>query len=67
MHYAVDHTPSLFYKTSTIDISKELYKYVDELIESKARDVLSKALIIDKGVIVGQRIIEFQKREQQHV
>lgn len=63
-HYVVDHTPSLFYKTSSIDISKQVVKFVDILIEGTAKEneVLGKALIIEEGKIIDHRIIEFQER-----
>lgn len=63
-HYVVDHTPSLFYKTSSSDISRQLAKYMDVLIEDRIdRDeVLAKALIIKEGEILDRRIIEFQNR-----
>ena len=35
MHYVVDHTPSLFYKTATSGISYEVAKYLDDLCENR--------------------------------
>lgn len=63
-HYVVDHTPSLFYKTSSSDISRQIAKYIDVLIEGKVsgNDVLNDALIIENGNIIDRRIIEFQNR-----
>ena len=62
LHYVVDHTPSIFYKTATESISHEVCNYIDCFIEEKKSDILSKALIIHNGQIVDHRIIEFQKR-----
>lgn len=62
LHYVVDHTPSIFYKTATESISHEVCNYIDSFIEEKKSDILSKALIIHNGQIVDHRIIEFQKR-----
>lgn len=62
MHYVVDHTPSLFYKTATVGISSAVAKYIDELIESNPGDVMKKALIIEKGVIIDDQINQFQHR-----
>lgn len=62
MHYVVDHTPSLFFKTATKGISTQVSKYLDELIEGKPGEVLSRAEIIREGVILDQRINEFQGR-----
>ena len=63
-HYVVDHTPSLFYKSSSIGLSKEFSKYIDYLIEDipMSIPVLSDCLIINKGNILDKRILQYQKR-----
>lgn len=63
-HYVVDHTPSLFYKTTSIDLSYQFSKFADVFIEDKANmnEILKKSLAIDKGTIIDQRIIDFQNR-----
>lgn len=63
-HYAVDHTPSLFWKTATESISSEIIKYLDYLIEDNESlsPVLTKSLIINKGIIIDKRICLFQNR-----
>ncbi|MBC1561481.1 N(5)-(carboxyethyl)ornithine synthase [Listeria booriae] len=40
LHYVVDHTPSLLYRTASKSISAEISKYVDDLIESKYNSTL---------------------------
>lgn len=62
-HYAVDHTPSLFYKTATVGISNVVAKYLDELIERSIGDVLKKALIVEDGIVIDERINQFQSRK----
>ena len=62
MHYAVDHTPSLFYKTTSACISVIVSRYIDELITDEPDDILKKALIIEEGAILDQRIKDFQNR-----
>jgi len=63
-HYAVDHTPSLFYKTISESLSEIIVSYVDDLIEGKPdNEILNKSLIIDHGEIIDQRIITFQNRK----
>lgn len=62
MHYVVDHTPSLFYKTFTADNSKTIAPYIDMLINENTNAVLNDALIIKDGVIIDKRIKQFQKR-----
>lgn len=63
-HYVVDHTPSLFWKTTSDSLSAEFVKYIDFLIEENADNniVLSKCKNFNKGVILDNRIIKFQKR-----
>lgn len=63
-HYVVDHTPSLFWKTTTESLSAEFVKYIDLLIENRFEDslVLTKCHNFEKGVILDQRINDFQGR-----
>ena len=62
-HYVVDHTPALFYKSTSKAISEVLPRYLDALIEGRVEDpVLKKSLIVRDGVIMDQRINEFQER-----
>lgn len=62
LHYVVDHTPSLFYKTASAGISREVVKYIDCLCTNTYNQVLDNAMIIEKGVIIDQRINKFQNR-----
>lgn len=62
VHYAVDHTPSLVYKTISYELSKVVSKYIDELIEENYGEVLNDSKIIEKGKILDERISEFQRR-----
>lgn len=63
-HYVVDHTPSLFYKTTSIDLSHQFAKFADAFIENRMKDceVLKGALAIKEGIVLDERIVEFQKR-----
>lgn len=63
VHYAVDHTPSIFYKTISKSLSKEVSITIDMLIEGESNIVLKEALIIQEGVIVDKRINAFQNRK----
>lgn len=63
LHYAVDHTPSILYKSATKSISKEVIKFIDDLILEKSNIILEKATIIKNGKIIDQRINNFQNRE----
>lgn len=62
LHYVVDHAPSLFFRTASIDISKANYRFIDFLAENKTVDVLERAMCIKNGEIVDERINKFQKR-----
>lgn len=62
LHYAVDHTPSIFHKTFTKNNSEVIWPYINELQRESFGEVLSDALIIENGVIVDQEIIKYQKR-----
>jgi N5-(carboxyethyl)ornithine synthase len=60
--YVVDHTPALFWKTTSDSLSKVFIRFIDELIEGKPGEVLQKANCFCKGEILDQRIIDFQHR-----
>ena len=62
MHYAVDHTPSLFYKTFSYDNSKIIGAYINELMSGNIGPVLNDALIIENGIVIDQEINKFQNR-----
>jgi N5-(carboxyethyl)ornithine synthase len=64
-HYVVDHTPSLFYKTVSIDLSCEFVKYIDFIIEDKTRlnVTLDKCMIIKDGLIIDEKIKSYQGRK----
>ena len=63
-HYVVDHTPTLFWKTTSESLSAEFVKYIDLLIEGTANSnpVLSKCHNFEKGLILDERINKFQGR-----
>ena len=62
MHYAVDHTPAIFYKTFSYENSSVIWKYIEELMCERIGIVLRNSLIIDEGKIVDQEIIKYQNR-----
>lgn len=61
-HYVVDHTPALFYKTTSESLSQEVVKYLDMLIEGREDATLTAAKCIERGEIIDRRIIDFQGR-----
>lgn len=62
VHYAVDHTPTLFYKTISHSLSDSIVTYLDDLIEGVSNSVMKEALIVENGEIRDQRINDFQGR-----
>ena len=63
MHYAIDHTPTLLYKTISKELSKEIAKYIDYFVTGEKCKVLEDALIIKDGIIIDERINKFQNRK----
>lgn len=62
LHYVVDHTPSIFYKTFTYDNSRVIYPYIEMLAADAPDTVLTNAKIIENGVIVDSEIQKYQGR-----
>ena len=60
-HYVVDHTPALFYKSTTAAISAVLPKYLNGLVEGKWVGN-EKELIVSEGVVTDENINKFQER-----
>lgn len=61
LHYVVDHTPALFYKSTSEAISQVLPKYLDELIKSGMID-MPRIMIVKDGKVLDERINKFQHR-----
>lgn len=49
IHYAVDHTPSIFFQESSQSISTVVATYLDDLMSGKPNQVLEEALITREG------------------
>lgn len=62
LHYVVDHTPALFYKTFSEDNSEVIWPYINELITGEYDETLKDSLIIKNGTVVDQEINRFQHR-----
>ena len=62
LHYAVDHTPALYYKTFTRDNSRIMRRYLGEFLSGDYSEALLGSLIIDEGRIVDREISTYQKR-----
>lgn len=64
MHYAVDHTPTLYFRTATQCIGDALSPFISPLVNGEANDVLDAATIIRRGEILDERITRFQNRQE---
>lgn len=62
LHYAVDHTPALFYKTFSYNNSETIYPYLEQLRTGSMDAVLKNALIIKEGKIIDEEILSYQGR-----
>lgn len=62
LHYAVDHTPSFFYKTFSYQNSAVIQPFIDQLMAGQPGQVLKNALVLENGAIVDQDIIAYQGR-----
>lgn len=62
LHYVVDHTPSIFYKTFSYNNSKIIVPYVNQLMNGDTCEGLTNCLIIENGIIIDREIIEHQNR-----
>ncbi len=62
LHYCVDHTPSLFYKTFTWYNSELLVPYINQLMTEEIGDVLLGSVVIRDGSIIDPEISEKQNR-----
>lgn len=60
-HYVVDHTPALFYKSTSEAISHVIPRYLDSLMED-AWCGNKEALIVKDGIIIDQAIKDYQGR-----
>lgn len=61
-HYAVDHTPSTFYKTISASLSEIVSKSINMLIMDEPNNTLFDALIVKDGIVIYERINQFQNR-----
>lgn len=64
LHYAVDHTPTLFSHSASKFIGDQLVKYIDCIIEEKEEknETLKNAVIIKNGNIIDKKIIDYQQK-----
>lgn len=70
LYYAVDHSPSYLWNSSTWEISEALLPYVEPVLAGpdawEADETLRRAIEIRDGVVVNPKILEFQDREPEY-
>lgn len=70
IYYAVDHSPSLFYNTASLEHSKACWPQVQSIVAGRdgwARSrTVGAAVEIDQGVVVNEKILTFQNREVEY-
>ena len=62
IHYAVDHTPTLFAATATKVLSDVFSKYIDEIIDDSYTPSINAATVIRKGHIISDGIRSFREK-----
>jgi N5-(carboxyethyl)ornithine synthase len=62
LHYAVDHTPAIFYQTFSRDNSLTIIPYLNEFVNCSIGEVLTNCVVIRDGVIVDENINLYQNR-----
>ena len=60
LHYAVDNTPAMYPFTVSKILSKGFVPYVDALVTGEYPENMKKAMVIEKGHILDQRITDFR-------
>lgn len=62
LHYAVDHTPALFFKTFTWNNSMIIWPYIEQLIGGCHSSILEESMIVKNGQIIDPEINRYQNR-----
>ena len=66
-YYAVDHSPSYLWKSSSWEISEALLPFLETVITGPTawtgNETISRAIEIREGVVLNQDVLQFQQRE----
>lgn len=69
-YYGVDHTPSLYWNTSSHEISSAILPLIDNISSNiegyKENSILGQAVEIEKGIIKNPKILKFQNRNESY-
>lgn len=66
LHYAVDNTPAMAYRTVSEVISGNFSPYVDAIVTNKPVTALEQAYVIRGGILLDAECISFRAREEQN-
>ena len=66
LHYAVDNTPSMAYRTVSEVISGSFSPYVDAIVMNKPVAALEQAYVIRGGILLDAECISFRSRVEQN-
>jgi alanine dehydrogenase len=66
-YYAVDHSPSYLWNSSSWEISEALLPFLETVMSGPAAwedsDTIARAIEIRDGAIINKDVLEFQRRE----
>lgn len=66
LYYAVDHSPSYLFATASLELSKATLPHIKGMVDGRAawekNPTISRAIEIDRGVVVNKKILTFQNR-----
>lgn len=64
LHYAVDNTPAMAYRTVSAEISRGFSPYVDGLLTGRPAPALEAAFVIRGGIVLDPECIEIRSRSE---
>ncbi len=62
IHYEVDNTPAMFPYTVSNILSRNFSTYIDGILKDEYAPEIKDAIVIDKGKILDEEVIEFRNR-----
>ena len=69
-YYAVDHSPSYLWKSSSWEISEALLPFLETVITGPTawtgNETISRAIEIRDGVVLNQDVLQFQQRQPEY-
>lgn len=69
-YYAVDHSPSYLYATASLELSKATLPYMKDMVDGRAawsaNPTIGRAVEIDQGRILNEKILTFQNRSLEY-